>query len=87
MAGKTPAASDKLKTNVKGTLTTEANRFNIAGVVPSGPGPLLTPKPRKAHLVLGDLNCRHFMTVARIWQVTIWDPIILNVYALKKHSK
>jgi hypothetical protein len=27
MAGKTPANSDKLKTNVKGALTTETNRF------------------------------------------------------------
>jgi hypothetical protein len=41
MAAKTPAGSGKLKTNVKGTLTSEANRFKIAGVIPS--------KPRKAH--------------------------------------
>jgi hypothetical protein len=44
MAGQTPADSDKLKTNVKGTLTTEANRFKIAGAIPSGSGPLLTSK-------------------------------------------
>jgi hypothetical protein len=41
MAGKTPADSDKLKTNVKVTLTTEANRFEISCKIPSG--------PRKAH--------------------------------------
>jgi hypothetical protein len=29
MAGKTPTHSDKLKTKVKGTFTTEANRFKI----------------------------------------------------------
>jgi hypothetical protein len=46
MAGKTPGDSDKLKTNVKGTLTTEANHFKIAGVILSGSGPLLTSKPR-----------------------------------------
>jgi hypothetical protein len=51
MAGKTPADSDKLKTNVKGTLTTEVNRFKIAGVIQSGPGPLLTSKPRKVHSI------------------------------------
>jgi hypothetical protein len=68
MAGKTPADNDKLKRNIKGTLTTEANCCKIAGVIPSGPGPLLTYKPRKAHsshLVSGDFNCRHFMTVVR----------------------
>jgi hypothetical protein len=32
MAGKITADSDKLKTNVKGALTTETNRFKIAGV-------------------------------------------------------
>jgi hypothetical protein len=43
MAGKTPADSD--------TLTTEVNRFKIAGVIQSGPGPLLTSKPRKVHSI------------------------------------
>jgi hypothetical protein len=89
MAGKTPGNSDKLKMNVKGAFT--ANRFNIAGVIPSGPGPLLTSKPRKvystSYLVFGDFSCGHFMTVVRSWQVTIWDLIILHVYALKKPSK
>jgi hypothetical protein len=33
---------DKLKTTVKRALTTEPNRIKIAGVIPSGPGPLLT---------------------------------------------
>jgi hypothetical protein len=33
MAGKTPTDSDKLQTNVKRTLTTEANRFKISGVM------------------------------------------------------
>jgi hypothetical protein len=50
MTGKTTADSDKLKTNAKGTLITEANRFEIAGVIPSEPRPLLTFKPRKAYL-------------------------------------
>jgi hypothetical protein len=49
MAGKTPADSDKLKTNIKVTLKNEANRFKIAGGIPSGPGPLLTYNPRKTH--------------------------------------
>jgi hypothetical protein len=48
MAGKTPADSDKLKMNFKRTLTTETNRFKMAGVIPSGPGLLLTPKPKKS---------------------------------------
>jgi hypothetical protein len=35
-AGKTLTDHDKLKTNIKRTLTTLANRFKIAGVIPSG---------------------------------------------------
>jgi hypothetical protein len=49
LAGKTPAHSDKLKTIVKGTLTTETNCYKIAGVIPSRLGLLLTSKPRKVH--------------------------------------
>jgi hypothetical protein len=60
-AGKTPADSDKVKTNVKETLTTEAKRFKIARVIPYGPGLLLTFKPRKAHSTLSGVGIENII--------------------------
>jgi hypothetical protein len=48
-----------LKIPFKNTLLTWANRFKIAGVIPSGLGPLLTSQPKTLHCARSRLGKFH----------------------------